>query len=75
MACRACRRDHSPLLRCEVAARQREAMDNAKVDNAAWITPVVVESRTYRYRDPVRRRAQMAEVMKRYRARKRAGLR
>jgi hypothetical protein len=46
--------------------------------NAAWITPVTAKnmdnSKTYRYRDPEKRRAQMREVMKRYRARKRAGV-
>ena len=69
LPCRACGEDHSPLLRCEVASRQRMA-------NAAWITPVesknLDNSRTYRYRDREKRRAQMREVMRRRRARLRA---
>ncbi len=49
-------------------------MDNAT--NEAWITPLTTENmdnaNSYRYRDPVRRREQCAEAMRRYRARKRA---
>ena len=63
------------MLRCEVYARQRAAIN---VDNAAWITPIASNNldnvSSYRYRDPVKRREQCAEAMRRYRARKRAGL-
>ena len=67
MPCKGCHEDHDPLLRCEVAARQRMAND-------AWITPVVKldNSKTYLYRDPERRRAQMREVMRRRRAKLKA---
>jgi len=63
------------LLCCVVrlAARQRAVMDNA-----AWITPITAKnmdnSKSYRYRDPAKRRAQCAEAMKRYRARKKAAV-
>jgi hypothetical protein len=44
--------------------------------NAAWITPVAAEnldnSKTYLYRDPEKRRAQMREVMRKRRAKLRA---
>lgn len=80
MACRACGLEHSPLERCEIARRRLAntsapvvhgvANDAPEVANTPTeaVSAVANTSTTYRYRDPVARRAYQRELMRRRRA-------
>lgn len=54
------------------ADTQQSAPAGVHVSLLAGVAPGPRESNTYKYRDPVKRRAQVAVAMKAYRARKRA---
>lgn len=80
MACRACGYVHGPE-RCEIAARKRMANTSAPVVHGVAndapevantptevVSAVANTSTTYRYRDPVARRAYQRELMRKRRA-------
>lgn len=86
MTCKACHQEHSPLLRCEVARRQREAANLSAVPSRVVKPEKVVDVKpvkppvagaarsnkpTWRERDPEAYRAYMRDYMARRRAARR----
>ena len=82
MTCKACRREHSPLVRCEVAARRSAVSDVPATNN---VTDCVTDGRELsaaagrmrRWRDAHlnENRERQRELMRKRRERERAGLR
>ena len=68
MACKGCGEEHSPMIRCEVAARQRvsNSVSNAKED-AAVSNPEYLRVKLWREANRDRYNASQRETMRRRR--------